>query len=250
LNECGELRIYADDGAVAQALAEYFVATGERAIAERGRFSVALSGGDTPRAAYELLAADPLRENLPWSDVFIYFGDERCVPPDDERSNYRMAREAFLDAVRIPTANIARMRGEIDPGQATNEYASILRADLGSTPRLDLVMLGLGEDGHTASLFPGIAQEIEEHSLVEAAYAQSQAMWRVTITPNVINAARRVVFAVEGAQKASALAAVYEGPRDPMTYPAQLVQPRSGELTWLVDEAAAALLRAVGRELE
>ena len=250
MNERGELRIYVDAGAVAQALAEYFVATGERAIAERGRFSVALSGGDTPRAAYELLAADPLRENLPWSDVFIYFGDERCVPPDDERSNYRMAREAFLDAVRIPTANIARMRGEIDPGQATNEYASILRADLGSTPRLDLVMLGLGEDGHTASLFPGIAQGIEEHSLVEAAYAQSQAMWRVTITPNVINAARRVVFAVEGAQKAPALAAVYEGPRDPMTYPAQLVQPRLGELTLLVDEAAAGLLRTVGRELE
>jgi len=103
-------------GAVAQALAEYFVATGERAITERGRFTVALSGGNTPRAAYELLAADPLRANLSWSNVFIYFGDERCVPPDDERSNYRMAREAFLDAVPIPSAHVARMRGEIDPG--------------------------------------------------------------------------------------------------------------------------------------
>jgi 6-phosphogluconolactonase len=244
VNERGELCIYADAGAVAQALADCFVDTGQRAIAERGRFTVALSGGNTPRAAYELLAADPLRNNLPWSDVFIYFGDERCVPPDDERSNYRMAREAFLDTVPIPSANVARMRGEADPGQAANEYASVLRADLGGSPRFDLVMLGLGEDGHTASLFPGIDQAVEENSLVEAACAQAQAMWRVTITPKLINAARRVVFAVEGAQKARALAAVYDGPRDPMTYPAQLVQPSSGDLTWLVDEAAASLLRS------
>ncbi|MGA8384562.1 MAG: 6-phosphogluconolactonase [Candidatus Cybelea sp.] len=247
MNERGDLLVYADAGAVALALAEYFVATGELAIAERGKFTVALSGGNTPRAAYELLAAGPLCASLSWNDVFIYFGDERCVPPGDERSNYRMAREAFLDAVPIPSANVARMRGEIDPGLAANEYASILRASLGELPRLDLVMLGLGEDGHTASLFPGIAQEIEGNSLVEAAYAQSQAMWRLTMTPKVINAARRVVFAVEGAAKARALAAVYEGPRDPITYPAQLVQPSSGELRWLVDEAAAELLRLRAR---
>ncbi len=248
MNERGDLLVYADAGAVALALAEYFVATGELAIAERGKFTVALSGGNTPRAAYELLAADPLRASLSWNDVFIYCGDERCVPPGDERSNYRMAREALLDAVPIPSANVARMRGEIDPGLAANEYASILRASLGELPRLDLVMLGLGEDGHTASLFPGIAQEIEGNSLVEAAYAQSQAMWRVTMTPKLINAARRVVFAVEGAAKARALAAVYEGPRDPITYPAQLVQPSSDELTWLVDEGAAELLRLSARQ--
>jgi 6-phosphogluconolactonase len=247
VSERGELCVYPDAAAVAQALADYFVAAGERAIAERGRFTVALSGGNTPRAAYELLAADPLCANVSWSDVFIYFGDERCVPPDDERSNYRMAREAFLDAVPIPNANVARMQGEIDPGLAANEYASILRAELGGSPRFDLVMLGLGEDGHTASLLPGIAQEPENDSLVEAAFAQSQAMWRVSITPKVINAARRVVFAVDGAQKACALAAVYDGPRDPLTYPAQLVQPRPGELTWLVDEAAANLLRSGAR---
>jgi 6-phosphogluconolactonase len=242
VSQRGELRVYADAGAVAQALAESFVAAGRAAIAERGAFAVALSGGNTPRAAYELLAADPLRASLPWSEVFIYFGDERCVPPDDPRSNYRMAREALLDAVPIPSANVARMRGETDPGLAANEYASILRADLGANPRFDLIMLGLGEDGHTASLFPGIAQGIEEHSLVEAAYAQSQAMWRITVTPKLINAARRVVFAVEGVAKARALAAVIEGPTEPMTYPAQLVQPSSGELTWLVDQAAANLL--------
>ncbi len=242
MTERGELRIYADAGAVAQALAEAFVAAGRTAIAERGAFAVALSGGNTPRAAYELLAADPLRTSLSWNEVFIYFGDERCVPPDDPRSNYRMAREAFLDAVPIPSANVARMRGETDPGLAANEYASILRTDLGANPRFDLIMLGLGEDGHTASLFPGIGQVIEENSLVEAAYAQSQAMWRITVTPKLINAARRVVFAVEGVAKARALAAVIEGPREPITYPAQVVQPSSGELTWLVDDAAASLL--------
>jgi len=247
VNERRELRVYADAGAVAQALADAFVMVGRTAIAERGAFAVALSGGNTPRAAYELLAADPLRTSLSWNDVFIYFGDERCVPADDERSNYRMAREAFLDAIPIPEANVARMQGEIDPGMAANEYASILRTDLGANPRFDLVMLGLGEDGHTASLFPGIAQKVEENSLVEAAYAQSQAMWRISVTPKLINAARRVVFAVEGVAKAHALAAVYEGPRDPLTYPAQLVQPSSGELTWLVDEAAASLLRTRAR---
>ncbi len=242
MTERGELRIYADAGAVAQALAEAFVAAGRTAIAERGAFAVALSGGNTPRAAYELLAADPLRTSLSWNEVFIYFGDERCVPPDDPRSNYRMAREAFLDAVPIPSANVARMRGETDPGLAANEYATILRTDLGANPRFDLIMLGLGEDGHTASLFPGIGQVIEENSLVEAAYAQSQAMWRITVTPKLINAARRVVFAVEGVAKARALTAVIEGPREPITFPAQVVQPSSGELTWLVDDAAASLL--------
>lgn len=247
MKERGELRICADAGAVARALAETFVAEGRAAIAERAAFRVALSGGTTPRAAYELLAVDPLRASLSWSDVFVYFGDERCVPPDDERSNYRMARETFLDAVPIPSANVARMRGEIDPGLAANEYASILRADLGERPHLDLVLLGLGEDGHTASLFPGIAQDLEENSLVEAACPPAQAMWRITLTPKAINAAHRVVFAVEGAAKARALAAVYEGDRDPVTYPAQLVRPSSGELTWLVDEAAASLLRERAR---
>jgi 6-phosphogluconolactonase len=247
VNERGDLRVYADAGAVAQALAEFFVAAGRAAIAERGAFVVALSGGNTPRAAYELLAGDPLRTCLSWTEVFIYFGDERCVPPDDARSNYRMAREAFLDAVPIPGANVARMRGEDDPGIAANEYASILRAELGGSPRFDLVMLGMGEDGHTASLFPGIVQDVEENSLVEAAYAQSQAMWRVTVTPKLINAARRVVFAVEGLAKARTLATVYDGPRDPIAYPAQLVQPSSGELTWLVDEAAASLLTSRAR---
>jgi 6-phosphogluconolactonase len=236
------LQVYTSAGELAQALAELFVAAGRDAVAQTGAFRVALSGGNTPRAAYELLAAPGMRASLPWERVFIYFGDERCVPPDDQRSNYRMAREAFLDAVPIPKEHVNRMRGEIEPGVAANEYATLLRTDLGDMPRLDLILLGLGEDGHTASLFPGAAFNVEQDSLVEAVYAQPQAMWRITLTPSVLNAGRRVAFAAQGGAKSRALAAVLQGPRDPVTWPAQIVQPASGELTWLVDEAAASLL--------
>jgi 6-phosphogluconolactonase len=239
----GKLQIYRDPDALAQGLADLIITTGRIALGDRGAFSVALSGGNTPRAAYELLAQEPRRNELSWSDVFIYFGDERCVPPTDEQSNYRMAQKAFLDAVRIPPANVHRIQGEIDPSKAANEYASIIRTDLGDPPRLDLVLLGLGPDGHTASLFPGTPPDTDDGALARAVYAQSQAMWRVTITPMVINAAHAVAFAVEGADKAAILAAVYEGPRDPTKYPAQIVQPSSGQLTWLVDDLAAGMLR-------
>jgi 6-phosphogluconolactonase len=239
----GELYVYRDSQALAQAVAEIFIATGRMAMAERGAFQVALSGGETPRAAYKLLGQEALREELSWSDVFIYFGDERCVPPTDEQSNYRMAQETLLDAVGIPHANVHRIRGEADPGQAANEYASILRTDLGNAPHLDLMLLGLGSDGHTASLFPGTPPDTDDDALVRAVYAPSQTMWRVTVTPKVINLARTVVFAVAGTAKAQILAAVYEGPVDPVKYPAQIVQPVSGRLLWYVDELAAGMLK-------
>jgi 6-phosphogluconolactonase len=243
----GELQTYRDSQAVARALADLFVDYGRMAMAERGAFYVALSGGNTPRAAYELLAEDSLRDELSWSDVFIYFGDERCVPPDDEQSNYRMAQRAFLDAVGVPHANVHRIRGEADPGEAANEYASILRTDLGNAPQFDLVMLGLGPDGHTASLFPGTPPETDDDALVRAVYAPSQMSWRVTVTPKVINLAGTVAFAVEGPEKAPILAAVYEGPVDPVKYPAQIVHPASGRLIWLVDEFAAGMLKQKAR---
>lgn len=235
----GELEIVRDAHALARTLAQRFVDLGRTAIAQRGSFHVALSGGSTPRAAYELLGIDPLRGELSWRDVVVYFGDERCVPPDDDASNYRMARRAFLDTVGIPPANVHRIRGEIDPREAASEYASELRADLGNAPKFDLVLLGLGLDGHTASLFPGTPPETDAGALVRAVYAQSQAMWRVTMTPAVINAARTVVFAVDGGDKASILAAVYDGPVDTRTYPAQVVRPEPGRLVWMVDAAAA-----------
>ena len=145
------VRVYDDAAAVAHALADTFITAGQEAIARSGSFHVALSGGTTPRAAYELLESHPDIGELSWSDVFVYFGDERCVPPDDEESNYRMARRAFLDDVGIPHSNVHRMRGEIDPKQAAAEYADTLRDDLGTVPHFDLLLLGLGPDGHTRS---------------------------------------------------------------------------------------------------
>lgn len=233
------LRIFPDAAGVTAALAQTFADAARAAVAERGAFEVALSGGTTPKAAYQLLAAEPLRSQIDWSRVFVYFGDERCVPPGDPASNYLMAYDALLGAVPIPGENIFRMRGEADPAIAANEYATLIRTRLGVHPHFDLLLLGLGEDAHTASLFPGSLLDAGDESLVRAVYAASQAMWRITLTPAAINAARRVVFAVEGAAKAAALQAVLEGPRDAARWPAQIVAPSPGELTWLVDEAAA-----------
>lgn len=237
------LRVYADATTLAAALADLVVETGIAAIANRGRFCLALSGGNTPRAAYALLARPQRAQRLSWRHVFVYFGDERCVPPRDERSNYRMARTTWLNAVGIPAANVARMRGEADPAIAASEYADALRGRLGPNPEFDLVLLGLGPDGHTASLFPGSDPQTDTDALVRAVYAPSQAMWRITLTPTVVNAARTVAFAVEGAEKAAILATVLDGPRDPTTHPAQIVAPSPGQLLWLTDRAAAARLR-------
>jgi 6-phosphogluconolactonase len=239
----GEIDVFRDSTVLAGGLADFFVACAGLAMADRGAFRVALSGGQTPRAAYDLLGTERLRNAVSWSDTFIYFGDERCVPPTDEQSNYRMAQRALLDKVPIPAANVHRIRGEADPGIAANEYASILRADLGDAPQFDLMLLGLGRDGHTASLFPGMEPDTDDEALVRAVYAKPQMMWRITMTPKVINLARNVVFAVQGPDKAEILAQVYEGPRDPVKYPAQIVQPVSGRLRWFVDELAAGMLR-------
>jgi 6-phosphogluconolactonase len=241
----GDVKIYPDSEAVAAALADTFIDVGQTALADRGCFRVALSGGNTPRRAYELLAEEPRSLALPWKDVFIYFGDERCVPPDDEQSNYRMARKALLDKIPIPTVNVHRIRGEADPGVAANNYASVIRSDLADPPHLDLVLLGLGPDGHTASLFPGSPPDLHDSVLVRAVFAESQDMWRVTMTPKLINLGRTVAFAVEGAEKADILAKVLDGPVDPTKYPAQVVNPASGRLVWLVDKLAAGMLHSV-----
>jgi 6-phosphogluconolactonase len=225
---------------VTRAAAGRIVAAASAAIAARGRFTIALSGGSTPRALFELLAADPYRAKVDWPHVEICFGDERCVPPDDPASNYRMARQALLDHV---PARVHRMRGEDEPAAAAAAYERELRELFGTTPRFDLVLLGMGDNGHTASLFPGLRAVEERERWVVAEYVGEVSMWRLSVTPVVLNAAAEDLFLVAGADKASMLHRVLEGPRDPRALPAQVVAPADGRLVWLVDAAAAAALK-------
>jgi 6-phosphogluconolactonase len=231
-----------DAAALAVACADRTVEILQRAIEERGVAHIALAGGSTPRAVNALLAAEPRRHAVDWGHVVFWFGDERCVPPADPQSNYRMNAETLLGPLGIAPQLVHRMRGEDDPPAAAADYEAILVRELGETPRLDLVLLGMGPDGHTASLFPGTIKAIDKTRLSIAHYVPQLDRWRMTLTPRTINAARFVMITAGGAEKADALHAVLDGPRQPDVYPSQLVSPREGELLWLVDAAAAAKL--------
>ncbi len=220
--------------------ADGFESACDAAVRERGRFAVALSGGKTPRAMLETLG----RRDVDWSRVHFFWSDERCVGPDDPNSNYGMARAALLDRAGVPASNVHRMKGELDPQEGARDYAEQLRAFFSTTPIFDLVDLVLGPDGHTASLFPGTtALHVTDKTCVANRVDGPVASpWRLTLTYATINASRRVVFLVEGSPKADILKQVVEGPRDVERYPAQGIAPSSGDLVWLVDAAAAALL--------
>jgi 6-phosphogluconolactonase len=239
----GNLTVVKDPGALAQVVAACVVDVARAAIAVEGRCALALAGGTTPKAAYALLTAPPLRDALDWSKVSFFFGDERCVGPDDAQSNYKMAYDALLGPLGISPARIFRMRGEDEPATAARDYATILRRELGDEPRLDLMLLGMGPDGHTASLFPGADPFEDDAQLVRAPFVTKLSAYRLTVTPRVINAAHLVAIATAGPQKAAALATALEGPRDPIHCPIQVVAPARGHLTWLVDRAAAAGLK-------
>ncbi len=239
------VRVFPDARATAQAAAELFVARAADAQARRGVFHVALSGGSTPRLFHAMLAASPLRDQVDWSRIQVFWGDERCVPPDHPDSNYLMARETLLDAVPIPPERIHRMRGEEDPASAASAYEDELRAVFatapGETPRFDLIYTGMGPDGHTLSLFPHTAALSVTDRLVVANYVPQLNASRITFTTTLANHAALVAFVVTGADKAPALAQVLEGPRDPRRYPSQLIAP-AGELLFLLDQLAAAQL--------
>jgi 6-phosphogluconolactonase len=277
------LTIVEDAAALARRGAELVVEAAREAIAERGTFSLALSGGSTPRALYTLLAEPPFAGQVAWAQVEVWWGDERCVSPDDPQSNYRMAREALLSKVPIPAENVHRMRGEDpDPAAAAAAYEAELHAafalEAGALPRLDLVLLGMGPDGHTASLFPDTTAVRIADRLVAVPFVPHLNAYRLTLTLAVLNAARRVLFLVAGADKAATLRAVLEAGRpagsplgiprwgaaddearghhtrggttnvrgkgrggeagDP-ALPASLIHPHDGTLLWLVDRAAA-----------
>ena len=235
-----DLRVCADAAELAQVGAQYFIKLAEGAIAAQGRFSVALSGGSTPRDMYQRLAEE-FSSRLDWSSVYVFWGDERCVPPDHADSNYRMAHESLLDHLPIPPGHIHRMRGEIPPEQVAVEYEQTLRVFFGesSPARFDLAVLGLGEDGHTASLFPGTAALHEQARWVIAHEVRRLGAWRITLTPVILNAAAHVVFVVSGAKKAAILREVRSGPYRPDTLPAQIINPTIGNLLWLVDRSVA-----------
>ncbi len=237
------IEVFPDPDGLARAVAEHVAARAAEVIAASGRFTVALAGGSTPKAAYRLLATDAFARRVDWARVHVLWSDERCVPPDDPRSNYRMAREALLDRVPIPPDNIHRIHGEDDPPGAAAAYERLLGDLLGGDRGLDLILLGMGDDGHTASLFPGQPAVRETARWVVADYIAAADMWRITLTPVTINAARDVSFIVSGAGKAERLRDVLEGPFVPERLPAQVVDPTHGRLTWLVDEAAASQLR-------
>ncbi len=247
----GELRVYGNAEQLARAAAELFVNVAAESVRARGRFRVALSGGTTPRRVYELLATPEFSPRVNWERADIFWGDERYVPPDDRDSNYRMAAEALLRHVPAPPENVHRVLTEISPpAAAAAAYEHEIRQCFGEAdakPRFDLVYLGLGTNGHTASLFPHSPASQERSRLALADFVAEVNSWRISLSAPVLNRGRTVAFLISGRQKAQVLHDVLLGPRDPETLPAQLIDPE-GKLLWMVDQTAAALLPAAGLE--
>ena len=234
------IRVLPDSKAVADEAARHIVHAARKHINHKGSFTIALAGGSTPELLYKTLAAEPHRSQIPWSKVQLYFGDERCVPPGHQDSNYAMAERTLLNEVEIPDQNVQRLRGEIDPEQAAIEYGRMLQERFGDDGGLDLVLLGMGDDGHTLTLFPHTAAIKETIHRCVANHVDKLNAWRLTLTATFVNRADEVLVLVTGATKAKALREVLEGERDPQRLPIQLIDPR-GQMTWLVDVAAAGM---------
>jgi len=249
-----EVRILADGAAIARRAAQKFVEAAAAAVNEKGSFSVALAGGSTPKALYALLVNDPsLRAQVPWDKMQVFFGDERHVAPNDPDSNFRMATEAMISKSPLKPAQVTRIKGDYpDAEQAAREYEQAIRSHFQlpneKFPRFDLVLLGMGSEGHTASLFPGTKALHEKERIAVSNWVGKLLSDRITLTAPAINNAAHVIFMVAGADKAPALTAVLERVYEPDQLPAQLIQPANGTLLWLVDTAAGALLTRAIRE--
>ena len=239
-----------DAAALQRRAAQYFADSIQSAVARRGRARIAVSGGSTPKPVFAALA-DPGQEwrgKIPWDRLEIYWVDERCVPPNDSASNFRMTREALLDRVPLEAGQLHRMEGELEPEVAASRYESELRNSFrlegAESPHFDLIQLGMGADGHTASLFPHTRAVFDFGRLVVANHTQAEQAWRLTLTAQVINQGPNVFFLISGGDKAEVLREVFLGARDPERLPSQLIRPVNGILTLLLDKAAAALLPA------
>lgn len=246
----GRLEIYTTVETLIRGSAESIASLLIESVRSGGSARIALSGGSTPRSVYALFGTEPLRSTIPWASVHIFWGDERCVPPDHPESNFRMVHETLLRHIIIPSSNIHRIKGEHNPGEAARKYAE----DIGRTfqlndehlPQFDVILLGLGEDGHTASLFPETPALQEQHKWVTEVHVQKLNASRITLTLPVINNAHHVLFLVSGKTKALILAEVVQN--SSYQHPAQFVHPVSGDLRWLVDQDAASRLQAVSRQ--
>ena len=246
-----DIRIAADSHQWAQDAAAFIVSIGERAIQSNGRFIMALSGGSTPKTLYQILATSEWKVRLDWSRIFFLFGDERCIPPDHPESNFRMASTSLFQPLHIPPDHIYRMKGELEhPAAAAQEYEEIIRRLTHSLspqmPRIDLVLLGLGDDGHTASLFPGTAALKEDSKIVTVGHAPTGVRSRLTLTLGVLNHAAVVLFLVAGPGKVHMVRRVLtpESEAD-RALPAARISPESGRLVWMLDHAAASQLKKI-----
>lgn len=249
-----EYRVYDGADALSRAAADHFLETIQASVAARGRARVAVSGGSTPKKTFGLLAdpSQPFEKAMPWDKIELFFVDERTVPPEDKDSNYRMTREELLSKVPLNPDHVFRMEGELDPTEAAARYESAIRNQFklegAETPVFDVLALGMGDDGHTASLFPHTEAIHELAKIVTANHVPQKDTWRITLTWPVINQAKDVFFLIGGKDKAEPLHRVLQGPYDPETLPSQLIQPRSGKLLLLLDRDAAALLPPVGAD--
>lgn len=247
-----KIQVYLDFTRLVKAAAEQVLYIAKLAVADRGSFFIALSGGSTPRALYERLAHPDLANKVDWTKVHVFWGDERCVPSNHEDSNYRLAKETLLDLVPLPPENIHPIQGELEPELAARQYEQEIYQTFRQSPTrdplvpaFDLILLGMGEDGHTASLFPGSPALLEERrwvAAVEHNIPPPPLVSRVTFTPILINSANNVTFLISGKSKAERLKAVLEGKYTSDRLPAQIINPRNGNLIWMLDQAAAGLI--------
>jgi 6-phosphogluconolactonase len=238
------LRIYKSPQTLADAAADEIVRVIERAIQDRNICLLVLSGGETPRPVYRLLGSPPLKDQVKWQHVHLLFGDERAVSPDDPKSNFRMVHQDLISHIVIPSGNVHRIAGEMNPAAAAQDYSDLLKKLFSQVQqRPDMVLLGLGNDGHTASLFPGTPAVREDDEFVRAVFVPQLNSWRVTLTLSVINSARTVLFLVSGEPKASVVQKILDLKAPSAHLPASMVRPTDGRLLWMIDEAAASLLR-------
>ena len=240
------IQIEKDPAKLSEVAAALFVQSAKEAIDANGKFNVALTGGSSPKGLYQLLAGEQYKSQVEWDKVFVFWGDERWVSLDDEQSNAGMAYETLLNHVPIPASNVFPMwTAGITPEARAEEYTIYLKKVLGEAGVFDLILLGMGDDGHCASLFPGTEVLKEEKKWVEGYFLKSKDIHRITLTAPLINKAKKIVFFVFGENKADALFEVLEGERNPTQYPSQMIQPSEGEVQWLVDETAASKLRKI-----